>query len=156
MMGEQGIEDHGWLVGHMFCTPWILTQWLGFWFFCVYRKFLSITIPFINKFIETYFIDQKIAHLGYFYEWSVSKCLGCTPSPQSDRNIISSPTKHSPCSSPPTPLLPRLLPLSNNWIDFNSTSRWLAFIPRQVSFSFLSCELQCVSFNIVDTVILIS
>lgn len=156
---DGGTGNRGTTAGWLVTCSAHLEDWPSGWVSdsSVYTgKFLSITIPFINKFIEIYFIDQKIVHLGDFYEWSVRKCLGCTPSPQSGRNIISSPTKHSPCSSPPTPLLPRLLPLSNNWFDFNSTSRWLAFIPRQVSFSFLSCELQCVSFNIVDTVILIS
>lgn len=97
--GTREERNHSWLVGHMFCTPWILTQWFSD--SSVYTgKFLPITIPFINRFIEIYFIDQKIAHLGYFYEWSVSKCLGCTPSPRPGRNIISSPTKHYSCSSP--------------------------------------------------------
>lgn len=86
--GKRGTTA-GWLVT---CSAH-LEYWPNGWF-------LLITIPFINRFIEIYFIDQKIAHLGYFYEWSVCKCLGCTPSPQPGRNIISSPTKHSSCSSP--------------------------------------------------------
>lgn len=67
---------------------------------CIQGSFLHTTIPFLNGFIEVYFVDQNIVHLGKSNKWSVSKYLGIAPSPNTSGNTFSSHRKHCSCSFP--------------------------------------------------------
>lgn len=56
-------------------------------------KFLRITVPFLHRLVEVWFMDHKTAHPRYLLKWNVNVWVA-HHHPKPSRKTLSSPTKH--------------------------------------------------------------